>query len=127
MPPCSDRDASTVSSPSPSLRERGGPIVSPPSSTPARTRPGSREWTAGTKSELEGTLRIGMGGLAAEEIWFGEAGTGPSGDLAAATNVAAQMVGSFGVGRSLVSYEAVSHRGYAGGPNVVAKVLSDSD
>ncbi|MDQ3983299.1 MAG: AAA family ATPase, partial [Actinomycetota bacterium] len=79
-----------------------------------------------TKSELEGTLKIALGGMAAEQLFFGESGTGPSSDLTAATTLAAQMVGSFGMGSSLVSYEAVDN-GPHGSPNIVAKVLSNDD
>ena len=62
-----------------------------------------------------------MGGMVAEEMFFGEAGTGPSGDLQAATTAAAQMVGSLGMAGSLISYDAMA---VAGAQNVVAKVLS---
>jgi ATP-dependent Zn protease len=62
-----------------------------------------------------------MGGMCAEELWFGEHGTGPGGDLQAATSAAAQMVGSLGMGGSLVSYEAVAA---PGGANLVAKVIA---
>ncbi|MDQ3958518.1 MAG: AAA family ATPase, partial [Actinomycetota bacterium] len=79
-----------------------------------------------TKSELEGTLKIALGGMAAEQLFFGESGTGPSSDLQAATSLVAQMVGSFGMGSSLVSYEAVMN-GPHGSPNIVAKVLSNED
>jgi cell division protease FtsH len=79
-----------------------------------------------TKSELEGTLKVALGGMAAEQLFFGESGTGPSSDLTAATTLAAQMVGSFGMGASLVSYEAVDN-GPHGSPNIVAKVLSNED
>ncbi|HYO61111.1 MAG TPA: AAA family ATPase [Actinomycetota bacterium] len=79
-----------------------------------------------TKSELEGTLKVALGGMAAEQLFFGESGTGPSSDLTAATTLVAQMVGSFGMGNSLVSYEAVRN-GPHGGPNIVAKVLSNED
>jgi cell division protease FtsH len=59
--------------------------------------------------------------MCAEELWFGEAGTGPAGDLQAATSAAAQMVGSLGMAGSLVSYEAAAT---PGGANLVAKVLA---
>lgn len=77
-----------------------------------------------TKSELESTLRVSLGGMVAEEVFFGESGTGPASDLQAATSLAAQMVGAFGMGSSLLSFEAATHGG-AGGPNLVAKVLSN--
>jgi cell division protease FtsH len=79
-----------------------------------------------SKSELEGTLKIMLGGLAAEHVFFGESGTGPSSDLRAATSLVANMVGSFGMGSSLVSYEAVEN-GMHSSPNIVAKVLSNDD
>jgi cell division protease FtsH len=79
-----------------------------------------------TKSELESMLKVTMGGLAAEMLFFNESGTGPSSDLTVATTVAAQMVGSFGMGSSLVSYDAVGNSGMHG-PNLVAKVLSNDD
>ena len=63
-----------------------------------------------------------MGGMAAEEMYFGEAGTGPSGDLQAATTAACQMVGSLGMGGSLISYDAAA---VAGAGNTVAKVLAN--
>ena len=79
-----------------------------------------------TKSELEGILKVALGGMAAEQLFFGESGTGPSSDLSTATALVAQMVGSFGMGSSLVSYEAVSNGPHAS-PNIVAKVLSNDD
>lgn len=73
-----------------------------------------------SRSECEALLRVAMGGLVAEEVFFGEAGTGVSGDLAGATKLAAQMVGAYGMGGSLVSLEASP-----GPSDLVAKVLSD--
>src|SRR4029079_15203402 len=75
-----------------------------------------------TKSEIVALIQIAMGGMVAEELAYGEAGTGPSGDLQAATAAAAQMVGALGMGGSLISLEAAS---YAGTGNLVAKVLGD--
>jgi cell division protease FtsH len=82
-------------------------------------------WTK-TRSELEATLKIALAGMAAEQLFFGETGTGPSSDLTAATTLGAQMVGSFGMGSSLVSYEAVDNGQHAS-PNLVAKVLTNDD
>ena len=75
-----------------------------------------------TKSELESRLKIMLAGMAAEEVFFNESGTGPSSDLSAATSLAAQMVGTLGMGSHLTSFDAVTgpHQ-----PNIVAKVLSD--
>jgi ATP-dependent Zn protease len=73
-----------------------------------------------TRAECEALLRIAMGGLVAEETFFGQASTGPSGDLAAATRLAAQMVGSYGMAGSLISLDASY-----GPADLVSKVLSD--
>jgi ATP-dependent Zn protease len=74
-----------------------------------------------TRSEILALIQIAMGGMVAEELFFGEAGTGPSGDLQAATQAACQMVGSLGMAGSLISYDAMA---VAGAQNVVAKVLT---
>jgi len=75
-----------------------------------------------TRSEIVALMQIALGGMAAEERAFGEAGTGPAGDLTAATTAAAQMVGSLGMAGSLVSFDAAV---MPGTPNLVAKVLAD--
>jgi ATP-dependent Zn protease len=79
-------------------------------------------WTR-TRSELLSGIKIAMGGMTAEELFFGEAGTGPSGDLAHATQIASQMVGSFGMAGSLVSFEAVEAGPITQG--IVGKVLAN--
>jgi ATP-dependent Zn protease len=73
-----------------------------------------------TESELRSLIQISLGGLVAEEVFFGERSSGVAGDLQYATTTAAVMVGSLGMGGTLLSYEAVQ----AGGANLVAKVLS---
>ena len=78
-----------------------------------------------TRSELMGSMKIAFGGMTAEEIFFGESGTGPGGDLAHATRIAAQMVGSFGMAGTLLSYDAIESGPINGG--IVAKVLSDDE
>ena len=75
-----------------------------------------------TRSELEARLKIMLGGMAAEQIFFGETGTGPSSDLEAATELSASMVGAFGMGPGLISYNAAQG---PNSPNIVAKVMSD--
>jgi cell division protease FtsH len=77
-----------------------------------------------TRSEIVSLIQIAMGGMVAEELFFGEAGTGPAGDLQAATQAAAQMVGSLGMAGTLISYDAMQMQGAA---NVVAKVLASDD
>jgi len=79
-----------------------------------------------TKSELENGIAIALGGLAAEEMCLGESGTGPGADLAHATQLAAQMVGSFGMAGSLISYEAVAD-GPLSHSNLVGKILANTE
>jgi ATP-dependent Zn protease len=79
-----------------------------------------------TKTEIETGIAIALGGLVAEEMVFGESGTGPASDLAHATELAARMVGSFGMAGSLISFDAMSE-GPLGGKNLVARVLGDGE
>jgi cell division protease FtsH len=79
-----------------------------------------------TRSEIEAGVAIALGGLVAEELFLGESGTGPATDLAHATDLAAKMVGSFGMAGSLISYEAVAE-GPIGRSNLVAKVLGTKE
>jgi ATP-dependent Zn protease len=77
-----------------------------------------------SRRELEWLVRISFGGMVAEELMFGEAGSGVSADLAQATNLAATMVGSLGMGGSLISLDAAS---VSGAGNIVSKVLGDDE
>ena len=79
-----------------------------------------------TRSEIEASVAIALGGLVAEQVFFGESGTGPASDLQQATTLAAQMVGSFGMAGSLVSYDAIAE-GPIGSKNLVGKVLADKE
>jgi ATP-dependent Zn protease len=74
-----------------------------------------------SQSELVALIQIALGGMAAEELFFGETTSGPAGDLKAATTYAAMMVGSLGMAGSLFSYEAVE----TPHANIVAKVAAD--
>jgi cell division protease FtsH len=74
--------------------------------------------------ELEALLQIAFGGLVAEEHWFEEISTGPAGDLTMATLIGAQMIGSFGMGNSLISLAAT---GVQPGNGLVDKVLGDKE
>jgi ATP-dependent Zn protease len=78
-----------------------------------------------TRSELIAAIQINFGGMTAEELFFGESGTGPSGDLQSATTLAAQMVGSFGMAGTLLSFDAVQGNALSAG--IVAKVLADEE
>ena len=62
--------------------------------------------------------------MVAEELFFGESGSGPAADLKAATDVAVAMVGSLGMGGSLVSFNSLD--GGLFGGNTAAKVLGDT-
>jgi ATP-dependent Zn protease len=81
-------------------------------------------WTK-TRTELVASMKIAFGGMTAEELFFGEAGTGPAGDLQQATRVAAMMVGSLGMAGSLVSYDAIEAGPIAQG--IVGKVLGNDE
>ncbi|HEV3363975.1 MAG TPA: AAA family ATPase, partial [Acidimicrobiia bacterium] len=76
-----------------------------------------------TEDELKGLMAIAFGGMVAEELAYGSASTGPAGDLSYATQLAAQMVGSYGMGGTLVSFDAVESGPMSAG--IVAKVLAN--
>ena len=78
------------------------------------------------RSEIEAMIAIALGGLASEELFLRETGTGPASDLAAATQTAAMMVGSLGMGGSLISWEAVVE-GPVASRNLVGRVLGDPE
>lgn len=83
---------------------------------------GTQERWTRTRREMAALVRIAMGGMVAEEICLGDTSSGVAGDLQAATETAAQMIGSFGMAGSLVSLDAMHATGAA---NIVAKVMSD--
>ncbi|MGH9047914.1 MAG: AAA family ATPase, partial [Acidimicrobiales bacterium] len=55
-----------------------------------------------TRTEMQALIQIAMGGMAAEELFFGETSSGVAGDLASATATACQMVGVLGMGSTLI-------------------------
>ena len=75
------------------------------------------------QSELRAMIQISLGGMVAEEVFFGESGSGPAGDLISATTVAAEMVGSMGLGGSLISYRAADTGAFGG--NMVSQLLAE--
>jgi ATP-dependent Zn protease len=79
-----------------------------------------------SRSELLALIQISLAGQCAEELFFGDVSTGPSGDLAYATNVAAQMVGAAGMTGTLVSFAAVQ-AGTFNDTNLVGRVLGDGE
>jgi len=76
-----------------------------------------------SQHELEGLIQIAFGGQIAEEIFFGDVSTGPSSDLAYATGLAVQMVGSAGMAGTLVSFAAAGGGPLDGG--LASRVLGD--
>jgi ATP-dependent Zn protease len=78
------------------------------------------------QKEVLARIQTSLAGLAAEEIWFGQATTGSSGgDLIAATRAAAAYVGMYGMGKSLSSVASVQPSMMDGDP--VRMILSDPD
>jgi ATP-dependent Zn protease len=78
-----------------------------------------------SRSEMTGLIQIAMGGQVAEELFFGDVSTGPGGDLLYATNVAAEMTGSCGMGETLLSYAAIQNSAFSD-TNIVGRVLGDT-
>jgi cell division protease FtsH len=69
------------------------------------------------REDMRRDIVVAFGGMAAEEIWFGESTGGPGHDLLNATAKAAEMLGFYGMGDSLISYAAIGQGGaFGGGP-----------
>ena len=79
-----------------------------------------------SRKEMTALIQIAMGGQVAEELFFGDVSTGPGGDLLYATNVAAEMIGSCGMGDTLVSYAAIQNSAFSD-TNIVGRVLGDAE
>lgn len=75
-----------------------------------------------TPSDMRDLMAIAMAGRAAEIQELGEASGGVADDLATATELAAELVGTLGAGSSLFSLQAAQ---VDGAENLVAKVLRD--
>jgi ATP-dependent Zn protease len=75
-----------------------------------------------TPTDARDLIAVALAGRAAEIQEYGEASSGISSDLAAATTIASQLVGQLGNGPGLLSLEAAS---IPTAGNLVAKVLSD--
>merc|ERR1711871_807366 len=54
-----------------------------------------------SKEELKGQIATLLGGRSAEEVVFGKVTTGASNDLQRATDIAEQMVGTYGMSETL--------------------------
>ena len=79
-----------------------------------------------SRKEMTALIQIAMGGQVAEELFFGDVSTGPGGDLLYATNVAAEMTGSCGMGETLISYAAIQNSAFSD-TNIVGRVLADAE
>jgi len=77
------------------------------------------------REDMRRDIVVSLGGLAAEEIWFGDTTGGPSSDLQMATYRAAIMLGMLGMGDSLISYGVLNENPYAGGP--MSAILGNPD
>jgi hypothetical protein len=70
-------------------------------------------------------ITVFLGGLVAEDVYFGDTTGGPSSDLRNATWRAAQMLGYLGMGESLIAYSALGGESHIEEPLVT--VLKDPD
>jgi len=77
------------------------------------------------REDMRRDIVVSLGGLAAEEIWFGETTTGPSSDLRHATAQAAIMLGLLGMGENLISYGVLNQTPYTEGP--MAAILGNDE
>jgi cell division protease FtsH len=77
------------------------------------------------REDMRRDIVVALGGLAAEEIWFGESTTGPSSDLRHATSQAAIMLGLLGMGENLISYGVLPQGGFNDGP--LGAILGNPD
>ena len=73
--------------------------------------------------DMRRDIVVSLGGMAAEEIWFGDTTGGPGADLANATYRAAVMLGFLGMGDNLIAYSLLGDNPYTGGS--IQAVLED--
>ena len=81
-----------------------------------------------SKEDLEGQIATLLGGRSAEEIVFGEVTTGAANDLQRATDIAEQMVGTYGMSDTLgpLAYDKQGGNRFLGGPSNPRRVVSDA-
>ena len=84
--------------------------------------------TVNSKEELQGQIATLLGGRSAEEIIFGKVTTGASNDLQRATDIAEQMVGTYGMSDILgpLAYDKQGGGQFLGGNNNPRRELSDA-
>jgi cell division protease FtsH len=81
-----------------------------------------------SKEDLEGQIATLLGGRSAEEIVFGEVTTGAANDLQRATDIAEQMVSTYGMSEILgpLAYDKQGGPRFLGGPNNPRRNVSDA-
>jgi len=81
-----------------------------------------------SKEDLEGQIATLLGGRSAEEIVFGEVTTGAANDLQRATDIAEQMVSTYGMSEILgpLAYDKQGGPRFLGGSNNPRRNVSDA-
>ena len=81
-----------------------------------------------SKEDLEGQIATLLGGRSAEEVVFGAITTGAANDLQRATDIAEQMVGTFGMSTTLgpLAYDKQGGSRFLGGSNNPRRAVSDT-
>jgi cell division protease FtsH len=81
-----------------------------------------------SKEDLEGQIATLLGGRSAEEVVFGEITTGAANDLQRATDIAEQMVGTYGMSDTLgpLAYDKQGGNRFLGNGSNPRRVVSDS-
>ena len=81
-----------------------------------------------TREDLEGQIATLLGGRSAEEIVFGKITTGAANDLQRATDIAEQMVGTYGMSETLgpLAYDKQGGGRFLGGGNNPRRTVSDA-
>jgi cell division protease FtsH len=76
------------------------------------------------REDMRRDIVVSLGGMSAEEIWFGQSTQGPSSDLRMATLRGATMLGLLGMGESLISFGVIEANGLS---SPLAEILRDPD
>ncbi|QNJ31190.1 cell division protein FtsH [Synechococcus sp. PROS-9-1] len=81
-----------------------------------------------SREDLEGQIATLIGGRSAEEIVFGKITTGAANDLQRATDIAEQMVGTYGMSDTLgpLAYDKQGGGRFLGGNNNPRRAVSDA-
>ncbi|BBL85818.1 cell division protein (chromatophore) [Paulinella micropora] len=81
-----------------------------------------------SKEDLEGQIATLLGGRSAEEIIFGAITTGASNDLQRATDIAEQMIGTYGMSETLgpLAYDKQGGGRFLGGNQNMRREVSDA-